>query len=440
MTRHRRLKRRANGRIQPTEGAPKVGLFGLMGQGNLGNDGSLEAVLAFLRAQHPDLLLDALCTGPDVVTAQCGIPAAHLRWYHPARRSASGPTAAARRAADTALGVTVDAIRIASWVRRHDAVIVPGMGVLETTVPMRAWKTPYWKFVLCASGRVFGTKVALVCTGANFIDERVIRVLIVGAARLACYRSFRDEFSRDSMRRMGLDTSDDAVYPDVVFSLPTPGTALSNKRCVGIGVMDYCGTNIDRRQADGIRSSYIDKITSFALWLVDNGRSIRLITSDPAADAKIIRAIVASLRAQRPRLDPSRVIAEPIGSIGDLMRQIALVDTVVATRYHSILCALKLAKPTVSLGYATKCDVLMAEMGLSRFCQPVKAFDVERLIEQFEELDSCSAELRLTLAERTAQQESLVGQQFAELSETLFPTADASRSKAGPRPVRLGVA
>ena len=63
----------------------------------------------------------------------------------------------------------------------------------------------------------------------------------------------------------------------------------------------------------------------------------------------------------------------------------------VATRYHNILCALKLAKPTVSIGYATKCDVLMADMGLSSFCQPVKSFDVARLIEQFKELDGRSA-------------------------------------------------
>ena len=432
-------RRGASGRIRPADAAGKVGLFGLLGQGNLGNDGSLEAVLAYLRARHPDLILDALCTGPDLVRTQYDLPAAHLRWYHPERPSASRPSTFARRFMDMALGMTIDAIRIASWVRRHDAVIVPGMGVLETTVPMRTWKTPYWKFVLCASGRLFGTKVALVCTGANFIDERFMRMLITGAARLAYYRSFRDTFSRDSMHRMGLDTSGDCVYPDLVFSLPTPQAAQATAGSVGIGVMDYCGRNVDRRKADEIRSSYIEKMTSFALWLVDKGRPIRLITSDPVADAKIIRAIVASIRAQRPRLDPSQVVAEPIASIGELLRQIAVVDTVVATRYHTILCALKLAKPTVSLGYATKCDVLMADMGLSSFCQPVKSFDVTRLIEQFEELEGRSTELRLTISERSAAQRSFVGRQFADLSEALFPPADDPRPSGGLWPVRMGV-
>jgi polysaccharide pyruvyl transferase WcaK-like protein len=31
----------------------KVGLFGLLGTGNLGNDGSLSAVLGHLRKEHP---------------------------------------------------------------------------------------------------------------------------------------------------------------------------------------------------------------------------------------------------------------------------------------------------------------------------------------------------------------------------------------------------
>ena len=77
------------------------------------------------------------------------------------------------------------------------------MGVLETTVPMRAWKTPYLMFLLSASGRFFGTKVALVSIGANVIDERFMRILITAAARLAYYRSFRDPLSRDAMRAHG---------------------------------------------------------------------------------------------------------------------------------------------------------------------------------------------------------------------------------------------
>jgi polysaccharide pyruvyl transferase WcaK-like protein len=422
--------RQARRRSRAAAVAPRVGLFGLLGQGNLGNDGSLEAVLAYLRAAHPDVTLDVLCSGPELVTARYGIPAARLRWYLPNRQRAAGMTALALRCLGLGLGVGIDPFRTASWVRRHDVVIVPGMGVLEATVPLRPWQTPYSMFLLCASGRLFGTKVALVSVGTDVIRQRLTRWLMTSAARLAHYRSYRDNISRDAMRRMGLDTSGDAVYPDVVFSLPAPRGGRGAAGTVGVGVMDYSGSNDDRRQGDEIRSSYIEKMTRFVLWLVDNGRPTRLFTSD-TADEPIVRQILADVRAQRPELDPSRVIAEPVSSLDELMRQTASVDIVVATRFHNVLYALKLAKPTLSLGYATKHKALMADMGLSRFCLPVKSLDVARLIEQFTELESQSAQLRLMITERNAAKARLVGDQFAELSAALFP-ASALRPGASP--------
>lgn len=177
--------RREGGKGTRATAAPRVGLFGLLGQGNLGNDGSLEAVLGYLRAEHPDAILDALCSGPEVVTARYGIPAADLHWYHPDRQRASGKTALLRRGLGLAAGLAMDTFRTASWVRRHDVVVVPGMGVLEVTVPLRPWQTPYSMFLLSASGRLFHTKVALLSVGTNVINERLMRWLVTAAARLA---------------------------------------------------------------------------------------------------------------------------------------------------------------------------------------------------------------------------------------------------------------
>jgi polysaccharide pyruvyl transferase WcaK-like protein len=68
------------------------------------------------------------------------------------------------------------------------------------------------------------------------------------------------------------------------------------------------------------------------------------------------------------------------------MRQIAETDVVVATRFHNVVCALKLGRPTVSIGYAKKNDVLLAETGLGEFCQSIETLDVDRLIRQFQAL------------------------------------------------------
>ena len=114
--------------------ALRVGLFGLLGMGSIGNDACLESMLRYLRADHPDAILDAMCTGPERLKSHHGIDAVPLAWYQKYERQVSGTSAIALKV----VGKGVDAFRTAAWVRRHDVVIVPGMGVLEATVPMRA--------------------------------------------------------------------------------------------------------------------------------------------------------------------------------------------------------------------------------------------------------------------------------------------------------------
>ena len=420
--------RKSRGRAA-TGAAPRVGFYGLLGQGNLGNDGSLEAVLTYIRSAHPDAILDARCSGPDVVTAQYGIPAAPLRWYQPPRERAAGVAALGRRSLGLALGLAIDTFRTARWVRHHDSVIVPGMGVLEQTVPLRPWQTPYLMFLLSVSGKLFGTKVALVSVGTNVIEDQLTRWLFTTAARLAYYRSFRDTVSRDAMKDMGLDASGDAVYPDVVFALRTGQYVKGASTVVGVGIMDYSGTNEDRQQGDEIRSDYVAKMTRFVLWLTENGRQVRLLTSD-SADAPIVAQILGDVRACYPGLSPSQVIAEPVTSIAELLRQIASVGTVVATRFHNVLYALQMGRPTVAIGYAAKHEALMAEMGMSQYCQQARYLDVARLIEQFTELERRASELRVVIAKRNSAKARLVERQFAELSVVLFPGCEPQLTRA----------
>jgi polysaccharide pyruvyl transferase WcaK-like protein len=413
---------------------PRVGLFGLLGQGNLGNDGSVEAIVSYLRAEHPDAILDFMCTGPDQMTAQYGVPAVRLRWYNPQHRRAPGIMALVGKSLKAALGPAIDAFRTTSWVRRHDVVIVPGMGMLEASLPLRAWHTPYSMFLLSASGRVFGTKIALVSVGADVIDQRIIRWLLMAAARLAHYRSYRDVLSRDAMQRMGVNVSDDAVYPDLAFSLPTPAGDAAVPGAVGVGVIDFVGGNRDRDRADEVRAAYVGKMERFVLWLADNGRPVRLFTTD-VHDEPIMHEIIRRVRALRPALVPGQIVAQPVSSLCEIMQHMTAVDTVVASRYHNVLCALKVAKPTVAVGYAAKFGALMADMGLEEFCQSARSLEVDQLIDQFTKLESRSGELQQSMTERNELNRRLLDRQFAALSALFFRPPGESATARAPRKV-----
>ncbi|WP_406340358.1 polysaccharide pyruvyl transferase family protein [Streptomyces sp. NBC_00648] len=403
------------------DGTPvRVGVFGLLGSGNLGNDGSLEAVLGYLRAEHPGAVVDALCGGPEVVATRYRIPATRLHWYRGEYRTASRAGAIAGKG----LGKLVDAFRTAAWVRRHDVVIVPGMGVLEATLPLRPWGFPYSLFLLCASGRLFGTRVALVSVGAAAIGNRPTRALVRWSARLATYRSYRDALSRDAMRAMGVDTALDEVYPDLAFALPTPPPSApsGSPGPVCVGVMDFHGGNDDRARSEEIYRRYLDGTTRFVRAIVEDGRPVRLLTGD-ACDASVVAAILDAV-------DSPLVTAAETASLADLMKEMAAADTVVATRYHNLICALKVGTPTLAIGYAAKSDALMAQMGLAAYCHPAREVDADRLLEQFRALEQRSAELRRTLTERNLAATRRLEHQFTALTAALFPATDHTHAHA----------
>ncbi|MFD7708272.1 polysaccharide pyruvyl transferase family protein [Streptomyces sp. NPDC059786] len=400
--------------------AVRVGVFGLLGSGNLGNDGSLEAVLGHLRATHPEAAVDALCGGPDAVTARYGIPATRLHWYRGEYRTASRAGAIAAKG----IGKVIDVFRTAAWTRRHDVVIVPGMGVLEATLPLRPWGFPYSLFLLCATGRLLRTPVALVGVGAAPIGSRPTRTLVRWSARLAAHRSYRDAPSRDAMRAMGVDTSRDAVHPDLAFALPTPPASAPSGApgTVCVGVMAFHGGNDDRDRADQIHRRYLDGTTRFVRALVADGRPVRLLTGDDV-DRPVVDAILDAVGS------PLVTAAEP-ASLADLMKETAAADSVVATRYHNLICAVRTGTPTLALGYAEKSDALMERMGLGAYCHPAREVDADRLLEQFRALERHSAELRRTLTERNEAAVRQLDAHLTALTAALFPAAGQTHAHA----------
>jgi len=403
----------------------RIGLFGNLGSGNIGNDASMEAILSYLMVNHPEAVLDAMCAGPENVHERYGIPAIPLFWHQKYEHRVSGVPATALKV----FGKGADILRTAVWVSRHDAVIVPGMGVLEASLPLRPWGFPYAMVLLSASGRALGTKVALVSVGAGVINQRLTRWLFNRAAKMAFYRSYRDAGSREAMRQRGLDTTHDPIYPDLAFALPAPPYDPGDPQTVCVGVMDYHGSNDDRRRADEIYAAYVTEMKHFVRWLVDNGRKVRLLIGDTnGSDDRVVTEILADLKVARPNLDPSWAMAEPVTSLADVMRAMQPAGTVVAIRFHNVIAALKLRKPTIAISYCPKHDALMADSGLASYYQRVATLDLGSLTRNFTELESHAAEIQQALAERNATKEQLLREQFTALWAAFFPdTAAAAR-------------
>ncbi len=397
----------------------RVGLFGLLGSGNIGNDASMEAVLRYLQSRHPSAVIDVMCSGPETVIEEYGIDAVQMFCFDRRRTHLTGRLASMLRLPSRVL----DVFRISAWVRQHDIVIVPGAGVLEASLPLRPWNTPYGLLLLSVSGKLFRTKVALVSVGAGPIHKRATRWLSDRAARLAFYRSYRDPGSREAMRRRGLDAGD-PVFPDLAFALPLPTghrSGTGDWSTIGVGVMAYGGSNDDRDRSREIYSSYLDSIKEIVRWLIDNGRRVRLFIGDTdGSDEATVREILSDVRALRPGLDDSWVVAEPVATFSDIMQALEPLGAVVATRFHNLVAAVMLSKPTIAVGYSAKHSALMADMGLAEFSYSVHSLDVDALTDQFLEMERRSEQLQDFLSARTAEKAALLERQFDELDLVVF--------------------
>jgi polysaccharide pyruvyl transferase WcaK-like protein len=352
----------------------RIGLFGNFGGGNLGNEGSLEAMLRFLQQTYPTAEVVCICAEPDIIREQFGITT--LPIYAP--RSPNGGVLAKIRVR------IADHVAMFRNIGKFRVLLIPGTGILDD-FGERPVAMPYMLFLMALMAKLRGVNVAFVSIGAGPIAHPLSRWFMKSAARMATYRSYRDQISKDFMASVGINVSNDPVYPDLAFRLPDPAPIEQSTAAVltvGLGVMTYRGWRAGGDEA--IYAGYLKKIATFAIWLLNQGYRIRLLIGEPG-DERAVDDLKLALAKEVRRADRSVVTNTP-HSLHDLMTQIASVDVVVATRFHNVLCALKVGKPTISLSYAEKNDVMMAAMGLGEFCQHVEQFDVDVLIQQFNKL------------------------------------------------------
>ncbi len=351
----------------------RIGLFGNFGVGTFGNEASLASMLEFLRHAQPDAEITCICPNPEKVQSDYNIQGLPISWQgHRLLR------------------------KFANWaysfwtVRQFDLLIMPGTGML-TDFCSSPFAMPYGLFRWCIAARFSHTAIAFVSVGASAVNHPLSRWFIRSAASMAQYRSYRDASSKEFMKSLGVDTRRDLVYPDLVFRLlPVRPPNLEHPQArhitVGVGVMAFGGlysTKNDTKAND----KYQTKLAEFVLWLLDRGYRVQLLMGgleDQGAVDRLRKTVVA----ERPRLQEQQLIAEAASSRDDVMVQTAGTDIVIGTRYHSLIFALILGKPTISVGYTNYHAELMAEMGLGDFCQQIDRLDVDVLIAQFAELAS----------------------------------------------------
>lgn len=354
----------------------KVGLLGQFGSGNIGNDGSLQAMRDFLLEAAPSAELLCICSGPERIEHSLGLKSTSISVDDSIDDSGRFAAGLRRKFANLRYAFATS--------RRLDLIVIPGTGILDD-FRERPFGWPYCLLRWCAAARIAGTPVALVSVGAGPATNWLSRLFFLFAARCARYRTYRDAGSIEFMQRLGC-RAHDGEFPDLAFRLRTPAATprpASARFCVGLGVMAYSGWSKDGDDEQRIGGTYAAKIEELTRRLVLDNVDVRLLTGGVEDEALVRMVLNACENVKRPA-DAGVVIANPIGSLDELMLEIAKTNVVVASRYHNIVCALKMARPAISLSYAPKNDALLIDAQLSSFRHHVESFDVDAVANQID--------------------------------------------------------
>ncbi|MBI1186061.1 MAG: hypothetical protein GC206_01740 [Alphaproteobacteria bacterium] len=303
-------------------GRPKrIATLGWQGAENVGNDGCLEAFVAFVRRALPDAHITAICAGPARVRAALGIDAIPMRWE---------PRALALRALNKALLKAPSLFYSWSYAVKRaddfDVILVSGSGLIDnyrTTVFDRPATLRRWAYAAKRRGVKFG----FVSVGANPIRSWLSRSALRPVPALTAYRSYGDEGSRAYMHSLGVDESETPVCPDLAWALPEPPAARGDdgRLTVGVGVMAHYGWK-GIRAGRRLHEAYVAKTIDFVDWLADQGYRIQLLVGE-RADMRVVKKI-----EERSRAAGTGALASTrwTPTLYQLMEEIQKCDVVVA--------------------------------------------------------------------------------------------------------------
>jgi polysaccharide pyruvyl transferase WcaK-like protein len=411
-------ERRVNGHAKAPK---KIAFFGHFDGTNFGNECSLQTILYHLHRLQPDAHVTCICSGPQTIATTYHIRTLSFSGVFRKLRTPRSRLTKATRKICAALRQPFQLVECIRSIRDTDMLVIPGTGLLTDAYGLRGWG-PYGLLKWSLIAKACGCKVALVSVGAGPIHGTIGRSCIRLILSLAEFRSYRDTSTVRYLQKIGLVGDDEAVFPDLAFSLPEcmiprRNRAIARRPVVGLGVMEYPGKYGTRGPTEAAFPEYLEALVESSRRLLECGYDIRLLSGD-LADTDARRAFRRVLQERLPAYDCDRIIDEPVASVKDVLSQIALTDFVIATRFHNILFGFLCGKPVISISFHHKCESLMLMMGMSDYCLEMGGLKADQLIDTFRRLEANAHTLGPSIGQRITTLRRALDQQYDMLFGT----------------------
>ncbi len=400
-----------------------IGIVGFYGSGNLGDETVVAILINKIREHYPNARICGFSLNPTDTEQRHGIKAFPIWWRSEAHfvpgqpLPPKGSFGKLKQAVKNNLPFfnTLKALKALLWMiprelpflRRcfqrlqgFDLLVVPGSG------PLTDWwggpsSHPYTFLTWTLLARLTRTKVIALSIGSERLTTRIGKSFCKWFLSMAHYRSFRDRYSRDTMKALGL-RGDDPVFPDQGFALldllgpnaTETSHAEYSKRdsglVIGVSPVGHM-TCVSEYREDGNESlyrNYIETLSSFLLWLVQRGHRLVFCPTDFLQDQPFVEQIVGNIKAALPGVDLTRrIIHESLVTTEDLIVRIRMCDIMIASRFHAVVLPFALQKPVLALSYGRKVSDLMTECGQAAYHRKMDEAGLDDMIRVLQALE-----------------------------------------------------
>jgi polysaccharide pyruvyl transferase WcaK-like protein len=200
--------------------------------------------------------------------------------------------------------------------------------------------------------------------------------------------------------------------------------------------MAFYGKRDDPVRGAAVRRTYVTTMAHSLAQIAGADDQVVIVCGD-RVDIEVAHELGTAVREVRPDLPDDAVVVREFTTFSELTEEMRRAEVVIPSRFHNLICALRLARPTVSAGYASKNHELMLALGLNEYSQPMEHLDGDKLVAQVRaargNADTLTTDIRRGTSEYADEVESLLERVAAEalgLPRRRWPRIEAAEEVA----------
>jgi polysaccharide pyruvyl transferase WcaK-like protein len=283
--------------------------------------------------------------------------------------------------------------------RSHDLLVICGGGQLDDEWG-GPWGHPYALFKWTLLAKLTGVPCVMTSLGAGKISSPTSRFFLSRALRLSSFRSYREADTRSIAAGLFPCAANDAVIPDLAFSLPSeeiPEAAsrlhsAQDRPVVAISPIVFGKPGVWPSADRDLYHRYLDQLAQAISQLLARKYSLMFVCSARGDNTVIPELLLRLDNAAKTSLQQQASFPET-ANWKDLLATLQAADFLIASRLHSTIFGFLAQTPLVALSFDPKVNWVMNDLGQSDSLLQIANFTASAVIETLARLESRKPEI-----------------------------------------------